>query len=58
MYAGAWVDTEKQCPECGSQDTVRNANRGLLCCEGCGEEMRLGEVKTAPDEFIIFSSPS
>ncbi len=56
MYAGAWVETQKDCPECSSPDTVENANRGLLYCEGCEGEMKLGEIKAAPDEFLVFSS--
>jgi hypothetical protein len=56
MYPGAWVETQEDCPECSSPDTVENANRGLIYCKGCDEEMRPGEATKAPDEFLVFSS--
>lgn len=56
MYAGAWVETGENCPECRSSDTVENANRGLLYCRVCQKEMKLSEITAAPSEFLVFSN--
>ncbi len=58
MYAGGWIETENDCPECSSPDTVENANRELLCCKDCEAELRLTEMTEAPDEFLVFSNLS
>lgn len=56
MYVGAWVETEENCPECSSPDTVENANRGLLYCKSCEKEIKLSEITAAPSEFLVFSN--
>ena len=56
MYAGAWIETEEECPECSSPDTVENANTGLLYCEECEGEVMVSDADRAPREFLIFSS--
>lgn len=55
MYAGAWIETEQECPECSSPDTVENANMDTLYCEECEGEVAIYDAE-APTEFLIFSS--
>jgi len=35
---GEWLKTERRCPECGSEETVKYSKTGDVYCRDCDRE--------------------